>query len=184
MEVDSSATPPYLLAALESLFEDIHWIVLVAGYVLCIDSQGEVPCLPEEIKKYCEEHSRTGRFQLQGTVNYLTGVNSTTVDESGAESCDHAFRIFADVLRLCALEKSAAEANLGYFMSPELGSTLVWFLNKWCLTYLEFKDDRVSATNFLSSLICNLHLPILGKISRTIVNQTHCCSKKHLSIFM
>lgn len=52
------------------------------------------------------------------------------------ENCDHAIRIMSNVLKLCSLEKSAAEVKLGHFMSPEVGCTLMWFLKRWCLSFL------------------------------------------------
>lgn len=38
--------------ALDNLFEDIHWIILIAGHVLCMDSDGETPMIPSEVMQY------------------------------------------------------------------------------------------------------------------------------------
>lgn len=35
--------------ALDNLFEDLHWIILVSGHILCMDSDGETPMIPSEI---------------------------------------------------------------------------------------------------------------------------------------
>lgn len=50
--------------------------------------------------------------------------------------CDQAIRIFTDVLKLCKIETQAAEVKLGQFMSPEVSCTMMWFLKRWCLSYL------------------------------------------------
>lgn len=57
-------------------------------------------------------------------------------DTENLEQCDQALRIFTDVLKLCKIETQAAEAKLGHFMSPEVSCTLMWFLKRWCLSYL------------------------------------------------
>lgn len=39
----------------EALYEDMHWLVLLAGHVLCMESEGEVALVPSEIMKYSME---------------------------------------------------------------------------------------------------------------------------------
>lgn len=58
------------------------------------------------------------------------------VELENIELCDHVIRIFTDVLKLCKIESQAAEVKLGHFMSPEVSCTLMWFLKRWCLSYL------------------------------------------------
>lgn len=40
---------------MDKLYEDLHWLVLLAGHVLCIDCEGEVPTVPTDIMKYSLE---------------------------------------------------------------------------------------------------------------------------------
>lgn len=42
---------------LDNLFEDIHWIILITGHVLCMDCDGETPLIPSEIIQYSIEMS-------------------------------------------------------------------------------------------------------------------------------
>lgn len=123
-------------AALDNLFEDIHWIILIAGHVLCMDSEGETPMIPSEIMQYSIEKCNKTETNLDATLKVLAGVRLVVFEMDFVDQCDHAVRIFSDVLKLCALESSAAEVKLGHFMSPEVGSTLMWFLKRWCLSYL------------------------------------------------
>lgn len=52
------------------------------------------------------------------------------------EHCDHVIRFVFNVMKLCSIEDYAVSVNHGQFMSPEVGSSLMWFLKRWCLSYL------------------------------------------------
>lgn len=41
--------------ALQNLYEDLHWLVLIAGHILCFDSIGEVALIPAQMIKYSME---------------------------------------------------------------------------------------------------------------------------------
>lgn len=43
------------LSSIEHLYEDLHWLVLISGHVLCMESDGEVPMIPSEIMVYSME---------------------------------------------------------------------------------------------------------------------------------
>jgi hypothetical protein len=38
--------------ALGSLFEDLHWLLLISGHTIALDSDGETPVIPQEILKH------------------------------------------------------------------------------------------------------------------------------------
>uniref|UniRef100_A0A8C6S488 Exportin-4 n=1 Tax=Neogobius melanostomus TaxID=47308 RepID=A0A8C6S488_9GOBI len=42
---------------LDDLYEDIHWVILVSGYVLADDPQGETPLIPSEVMEFSIKHS-------------------------------------------------------------------------------------------------------------------------------
>ncbi|CAI9544423.1 unnamed protein product [Staurois parvus] len=42
---------------LDDLYEDIHWLILVTGYLLADDAQGETPLIPPEIMEYSIKQS-------------------------------------------------------------------------------------------------------------------------------
>nr|CAD7403480.1 unnamed protein product [Timema poppensis] len=44
--------------------------------------------------------------------------------------------LVAAVFRLCEVERRAVDVNLIHLLSPEVGSTLMWFLRRWSLSYL------------------------------------------------
>lgn len=122
--------------ALDNLFEDLHWIILIAGHVLCMDSDGETPMIPSEIMQYSIGQHTKSESTLEATLKMMASVQQIGVEVPDADRSDHSIRIMSDVLKLCALEVSANQVKLGHFMSPEVGCTLMWFLKRWCLSYL------------------------------------------------
>ena len=56
----------------------------------------------------------------------------------------------AAVLRLCEVESQALEAKMVSVMSPELGSTIVWFLSHWAKSYLLPVDTLYTDVSFSS----------------------------------
>lgn len=121
---------------LDNLFEDLHWLLLIAGHTLCMDSVGETPLIPSEIMMHSIDKCTKGDADLESTLKTMASVRNPGVNIDCLDKCDQAIRIFSDVLCLCTMEKQANENNLGAFMSPEVGCTLMWFLKRWCLSYL------------------------------------------------
>ncbi|XP_046738110.1 exportin-4-like isoform X2 [Diprion similis] len=121
----------------EALYEDMHWLVLLAGHVLCMDSEGEVALIPSEIIRYSMDQSLQGQVNVETTMTLLASPQNSLSDIDGAEqSADHVIRLISAVFRLCQLEKIAISANLTNMLSPELSSSIVWFLHRWSLSYL------------------------------------------------
>lgn len=123
-------------AALDGLFEDLHWIILTAGHVLCMDSDGETPMIPSEIMQY--SIAQVNRFQstLDATMKTIYAIKNNVAVPENFDKCDHVIRILFSVLKLSSVEDYSCSVNLSQFMSPEVGSTLMWFLRRWCLSYL------------------------------------------------
>lgn len=63
-------------------------------------------------------------------------------DINGAEeTADHVIRLITVVFRLCEIEKIAIAANRTDILSPELSSTIIWFLHRFSLSYLLPTED-------------------------------------------
>lgn len=123
-------------AALDDFFEDIHWIILIAGHVLCMDSDGETPMIPSEIMQYSITQINRLESSLDATLKAIHAIKDNVVAPENFDLCDHVIRILFSVFKLCSVEDYASSVNLSQFMSPEVGSTLMWFLHRWCLSYL------------------------------------------------
>ena len=64
---------------LDNLFEDIHWLILLSGYLLADESTGETPLIPKELIKYsvsCDEQT-----DIQATLDTLLSSQSRILGE-------------------------------------------------------------------------------------------------------
>ncbi|XP_056641189.1 exportin-4-like [Diorhabda carinulata] len=121
---------------LNNLFEDMHWTILISGHILCMDSDGETPMIPSEIMQYSIDQYNRQESTLNATMAAIIALESKVAIPENFEQCDHVVRILFNIMKLCTIEDYAASVKLGQFMSPEVGSSVMWFLKRWCLSYL------------------------------------------------
>ncbi|XP_013778949.1 exportin-4-like [Limulus polyphemus] len=122
-------------SVLDNLNEDIHWLVLITGHVLAPFSEGETSLIPPDVVHYCVQQA--GRVSLNTTLQVLASPSHRAADIPGVDqNTDHVVRLIAAVFRMCEVEKRAIEANLTHVLSPEVATTLVWYIKRWAVTYL------------------------------------------------
>lgn len=79
--------------ALNNLFEDLHWALLVAGHTLCVDTQGEYPQMPSEIVAHSAHEYQIGKTTKEATFHTLAAIEAksgTAPDDF--DKCDSVFR--------------------------------------------------------------------------------------------
>jgi len=64
---ESSSRP----ASMDELYEDLHWLILIIGHVLCMESEGETTLISLEITRCSMEQSRGGNIDLNRTLEFL-----------------------------------------------------------------------------------------------------------------
>ncbi|KOC60217.1 Exportin-4 [Habropoda laboriosa] len=131
------------------LYEDLHWLVLVIGNILCVMCNGEIALIPSEIMTYDMEQVRQGKVDMDLTLQFLASSENVSSDIMVTESIDHAIRLIANVFRLCAIEKAAISVHLDSILSPELSCTIIWFLHKWSLQYLIPVEGRYAEISYM-----------------------------------
>lgn len=132
---------------LDNIFEDIHWLVLISGHIICMDSDGETPLILSEIMQYSISQMNSGEINVDDTLKCLASLQDNNAVGNFPRS-DKVVKLTCAILRLCSIETVAAEANLGHFMSPEVGCTLMWFLNRWSLSYLLPNETYYAEVSF------------------------------------
>ena len=125
-------------AVLGDLFEDVHWVVLIAGNVLSLDVDGETALIPSEVMQHSIHQA--GSIDVSKSLEVLASPGKPASDIPGHESSDHVLRMVGAVFRLSEIEKRCVEAGLVSLWSPEIGSTIMWFLRRWSLTYLATQE--------------------------------------------
>ncbi|CAH0399870.1 unnamed protein product [Chilo suppressalis] len=112
---------------LVSLFEDLHWILMITGHFLAVDcTEGETVMIPQEIISY----SIRENANVDASLRYLVGENQNT------ENVDPILKLIGEILRISAWECAALEAGLATVFSPELSATISWLLKIWANSYL------------------------------------------------
>uniref|UniRef100_A0A146LH98 Exportin-4 n=1 Tax=Lygus hesperus TaxID=30085 RepID=A0A146LH98_LYGHE len=120
------------------LFEDLHWLLLIAGHVIAMESEGESAMVPSEIMQF----SIHQQANIENSLKVLASpMNPNSVDSEVIESADHVVRLIASVFKLCEIEKKVVDANLSHLLSPLVSATLTWFLRHWSLSYLLPNDS-------------------------------------------
>eukprot|EP00070_Physeter_catodon_P046696 XP_028353590.1 exportin-4 isoform X4 [Physeter catodon] len=119
---------------LDDLYEDIHWLILVTGYLLADDTQGETPLIPPEIMEYSIKHS--SEVDINTTLQILGSPGEKASSIPGYNRTDSVIRLLSAVLRVSEVESRAIRADLTHLLSPQMGKDIVWFLKRWAKTYL------------------------------------------------
>ncbi|CAO3659151.1 unnamed protein product [Rhizopus microsporus] len=100
------------------IHEQIHWIILIAAHILADAGKGEQPMIPESI------------MQLSGTQS---------VDQDMTVRLSEAF---IELFRFTSnFDSNTVEASN---CSPRVAETLVWYLERWCKSYLLIDENEYS----------------------------------------
>uniref|UniRef100_A0A4W3H4C1 Exportin-4 n=1 Tax=Callorhinchus milii TaxID=7868 RepID=A0A4W3H4C1_CALMI len=119
---------------LDDLYEDIHWLLLVTGYLLADDTQGETPLIPSEIMEYSIKHA--SEVDINTTLQILGSPGEKASSIPGCNQTDSVIRLLSAVLRASEVESRAIRAHLTELLSPQMGKDIMWFLKRWAKTYL------------------------------------------------
>lgn len=66
---------------MDSLFEDLHWLLLISAYLLADESEGETPLIPSEIMLYSS--SLKEQVDMQATFQVLCASQNQTQGKCG-----------------------------------------------------------------------------------------------------
>ncbi|XP_059177669.1 exportin-4-like isoform X2 [Physella acuta] len=121
------------LSGLHSLQEDLHWLILVTGNLLADAADGETATIPSTIMKYSMDQAKTTDINL--TLKMFSSPGQK-LEPSHEQNVDPVIRLITAVFRLCEVENRAVDAKLNEFLSPQVGSTIMWFLERWADAYV------------------------------------------------
>ncbi|KAJ8253441.1 hypothetical protein GJAV_G00213000 [Gymnothorax javanicus] len=119
---------------LDDLYEDIHWLILVTGYLLADDPQSETPLIPSEVMEHSISHAT--EVDINTTLQILGSPGEKACSIPGCNRTDSVIRLLSAVLRTSEVESRATRASLTDLLSPQMGKDIVWFLRRWAKTYL------------------------------------------------
>ena len=60
--------------SIEALFEDLHWLTLIASFTLTFDNPSESPQIPDEVITFTNEFLQGHPNTVRVTTRYLTSI--------------------------------------------------------------------------------------------------------------
>ncbi|EDO28766.1 predicted protein [Nematostella vectensis] len=139
----NSGSPIPPIQGMENLFEDLHWLLLIAGHMIADESTGETPLIPSAVVQYsaaCVE-----RTDVTATLDFMFGSQSGALGCSSMDKSrvDPVVKLVTCVCCLASAGNKAIASNMAHFLSPQVAGTVVWFLRNFTRSYL-FPDERDS----------------------------------------
>jgi len=98
---------------LSDLYEDLHWLLLVSGNIITLDTDGEAALIPAEIMRFSLEQANS--VNVETSLRLLASPGQPSSEIPGYENSDLVIRLIGNVFKLAEVEKRAVEAgNLKY----------------------------------------------------------------------
>lgn len=129
----------------DALFEDIHWLLLICSFVLTIDNSGESPQIPTEVINFTNVSLTTNTRGVGESVKYLVSLGK----EGLRNDVDPIVALLVTILKVVEVEMEFLRNGLIFSFSPEVASTMLWFLKRWTKGYFslhEASDTKLSPT--------------------------------------
>lgn len=166
---------------MEETTDDIHWLLLIGGHILTLESAGEQPTMPSEIVQYTAEEHLKGNYDLSTSLNVLAAPDQPIGQTEGGEtSCDGVIRLVTAVFRLCEMENRVITFNMKDFLSPEVMSNVCWFIKCWSESYLFMDPDLYTNLSPILLSAFGLDTPGGNWILNFILDKV-CINVKHFS---
>ena len=99
--------------------EELHWIVLIIGHFVADAGISEIPEVPD-------------------TLNSLS--------KAFLQGGDPLIALLTSVFKVIQFVNQCISGTAKQAISPLLGKTLAWFINRWCKTYLMNETHNTSPT--------------------------------------
>lgn len=126
--------------SLDSTYEDLHWLVLIAGFTLCDIVESEDVLIPSPLMRYSIRQQNEVQSSPADVCSLVWREEAEQVDLSSAK-LDPIVALFLSVCRLCMVEKLFAGEGLLDVVSPQLSTTVVWCLGRVAHPYLALSED-------------------------------------------
>uniref|UniRef100_A0A8C7X7X1 Exportin-4 n=1 Tax=Oryzias sinensis TaxID=183150 RepID=A0A8C7X7X1_9TELE len=123
---------------LDDLYEDIHWLILVSGYLLADDPQGETPLIPSEVMEFSIKHSTevdiNTTLQILGSpgekASSIPGFNRTDSVIRYQEMVSFSFNpekpFFIPLSTAFGADTEGAQWIVGYLLEKVINNLSVW----------------------------------------------------------
>ena len=120
----------------DDLFEDIHWLIMMSSFILTMDNSGESSQIPIEIVDYSNQFLTSHIQCVSSSVEYFTSVGKTDTS-----NVDLVIVLLTSLFKIIELEMEFLKNKMNLSFSPEVSSSLLWFLKRFTKSYLTSTTD-------------------------------------------
>ena len=141
---------------LDSLYEDLHWLALIAGYTLCDIVRGEDVLIPVHLMRHsiaCQQHVRTTDPDIRSLIQQEGGGEMVNLSST---HMDPIVTLILSIFRLCVLEKLFISHGLLDVLSPQVCETTAWCLSCVVEPYLMLSEESYDQVIRTTSLPVDL----------------------------
>eukprot|EP00794_Sanderia_malayensis_P000268 gene268-890_t len=128
----------------DALYEDIHWLLLVATHVVTMDTTSEAASIPQEIIQHQMHVQESCSVNVELNLKFLIGLGQSSCDDH----VDMFIVLMTRIFNLATIINKALMNNMAHIISPEIASDLLYFLQCWTTAYLfpkQSDDARLPA---------------------------------------
>ena len=125
---------------LDSTYEDLHWLVLIATFTMCDIANGEEVLIPTPLLADSLQHQNDVARLPDVAASVWKDGTSEQVDLNSAK-LDHLVCLFLSLCRLCVVERVCIGWGMLDVLSPQLSTTVVWGLGSITGPYLHLNED-------------------------------------------
>ena len=116
---------------IDDLHEDLHWMFLISGHVLCNVVDGEEVVIPEAVLEYSSQQGAfTKEIDIQDLILHCVPGSVSSSD------ADVLVQVFAVGAQWCVIESEMIKQGLFEYLSPQLSESATWFLSTIANSYL------------------------------------------------
>ncbi|XP_066276643.1 exportin-4-like [Branchiostoma lanceolatum] len=143
LELKDSAGTQAQMNRLYRLYDDLHWLLLIAGHLLADQSEGEALLIPTELMDHSISQAQMGVSEVGATQSEMVcSLHIDRMSQPTSDKCDDIVRLVCKVFMLSELERYAVQAQLDPLLSPELSRDIVWFFQRWAGPYLLMQEKH------------------------------------------
>ncbi|XP_063711715.1 exportin-4-like [Symsagittifera roscoffensis] len=126
----------------EKIFEDTHWIVLVASHLIADETIGETPSVPYEILDFSLRAQDSVTQEPSLLHNLFIGY--ATVSKTQQTTFDPVVLLISSVFNYINMENRFLHADMSSMLSPEVSTDCLEFLKRLAESYVLYRQDAVS----------------------------------------
>ena len=125
-----------LSSRIDDLHEDIHWMFMISGHILCDVVEGEEVAIPKAILEYSSlQATSTKEIDIPNLILHCVPGSISSSD------ADVVVQVIAVGAQWCVIESEMIKQGLSKYLSPQVSESAAWFLSVVTNSYLMKSEE-------------------------------------------